>query len=224
MCNNKSTFVRHKTIMNKIICLTSLLLLSSFGSVGHANENTSNADTQLNPKVNEDNIRVANHGGVTYSLHGCAKTGGSVTCSFLLISEKDTGAYISTSSGYSSTKFIDFEGNEYSVNDARIGSKTVHGSSVKNNLLKGIPLKASVSFNNVPDSINKMAILYIELGSGSIRFDNVPLSINSTDRLADLYQEANDHSTSQKKNRSIVDEINTVRQTTETVKDIIKIF
>lgn len=210
--------------MNKIICLTSLLLLSSFGSIARANENVTNVNTQSNTKVSDNDIRVANHGGVTYSLHGCAKTGGSITCSFLLISEKDTGAFISTYSGHSSTKFIDFEGNEYSVNDAQIGSKTIHGSSVKNNLLSGIPLKASISFNNVPDSVNKMAMLYVKLGSGSIRFNNVPLSINSTDSLADLYRETPNNSASKKKNRSVVDDIDTVKKTTETVRDIIKLF
>ncbi|MEO1692515.1 MAG: hypothetical protein AAFR63_13485 [Cyanobacteria bacterium J06631_6] len=209
--------------MKNIICLASCATLLSISTIANAGELNKTSPQYV--AIASEDVRVANHDGITYEMHGCARQGSSVTCSFFMTSEgQDRTARINAKS----TRFIDFEGNEYLGSSAQIGSSS--GSSAQKSLIDGITMKGSISFTNIPRNVNDFAVLDIHAGnSDRLRFKQVFL-IDDDARYTCRNCEEN-NTTSSSENRSINDNLNdvkdatnTMKETGNTVKDIIRLF
>jgi hypothetical protein len=202
--------------MKNIIGLASCLVFFTLPNIASAeNVNLNNSSQQLSEESSEQDIKVVHGNGIIYKMYGCTKQSNTVNCSFLLTSDKDKIGVIGV--GSRGTRFIDFNGNEYYSSYARIGNESSGGNgSVSNELIRGIPIKASISFDNIPENVNQFATLELHEYVTEIRFDNISISNKSTDIVSDV----EDSYTSNSDRGAVTDNVETRQRNQDTLKDI----
>jgi len=112
---------------------------------------------QLEKPANE--ATVVEDNSFKFQLQGCKRTGKNVTCSLLITNLADQDRTVNLYTVYwgrrdSGTRGFDFSGNEYSALAVQVGK--AQGESEGTQLLKGIPIKASVSFE-MPRQVTQLA-------------------------------------------------------------------
>jgi hypothetical protein len=113
-----------------------------------------------------------------FKLQGCQHKGDTVVCKFIVTNLKSQkrSVYMINQSNYGgNTRIIDISGNEFLTNAIYLGNSHV------NTLLSNVPMKGSVSFKNVPRSVNKLTVLDIKYRAGdaeatSVQFNNITIS------------------------------------------------
>lgn len=98
-----------------------------------------------------------------FQLQGCQRTDLKVTCSLLITNLAEKGrnfALYATSYNSGASRCFDFSGNEYyaQMSQVGVGNSQTQGESAVTNLPKGIPIKASVSFE-IPRQVNQLAAI-----------------------------------------------------------------
>jgi hypothetical protein len=84
-------------------------------------------------------------------------------CQATLISKNsDRIVYINTNN----VKLVDFEGNEYYPSLLKLANRTSENNLIRTELVENIPFKASFIFPKIPTSVNKIALLQIQLSGG----------------------------------------------------------
>jgi TolB-like protein len=94
--------------------------------------------------------------GFTFTSQGCQRTGGNVTCRFVITSngqDRELTLYRKAS------RMIDEFGNEYRAVRVTLGSEATEGYSVDNVLVAGVPTKASLHFENVASEVTRAALI-----------------------------------------------------------------
>ncbi|MGL5834900.1 MAG: hypothetical protein ACRC1Z_16960 [Waterburya sp.] len=230
----------------KLLAVTTLLL-----TVGSTITNIANANTDVvtaQPAAATAKINYNND--IAYELHDCLRKRNTISCSLIVTSEvKDNTIFIDTRR----TRFVDFNGNEYFSNFAKIGNFTTSGDSfsnryggVGNNFMKGIPLKASVKFDNIPENVNNFAVLNLNIQTNeynpfhdlnrttNIRFDKIlvpeePVSTTNVSSDSNNYNYQNVPVASEPVSvtdslNSVKNTVSDVKQNVNTVRDILSIF
>lgn len=73
-------------------------------------------------------------------------------------------------------KLVDFEGNEYYPSLLKLANRTSENNLIRTELVENVPFKASFIFPKVPTSVNKIALLQIQLSGGldtNAKFRNI---------------------------------------------------
>jgi hypothetical protein len=112
--------------------------------------------------------QVIEYNGLKWELQNCQRGGQRVICNFLItnIGQEDNNVHLSTSS-----RIFDLSGNEYSAKETQVGK-----NNYSTTLIRGIPTKASISFE-LPREITKFAVLEVNtLNDGTIKFRDVNIS------------------------------------------------
>lgn len=220
--------------------LTATTLLLTTGTI--TNIATANADTVTNIQP-AATAKIAHQNDIAYEMQGCMRKSNTISCTLIITSEvKDNKIFIETTR----TRFIDLNGNEYFSNSAKIGNNISNESrAVGNNFIKGIPLRASLKFDNIPESINNFAVLELGLQTDrqsfdhadtidlSVRFDKIlipeePVTTNISSE-SNNYNYQNVPVTSEPISvtdslNSVKDTVSDVKQNVNTVRDILNIF
>jgi hypothetical protein len=63
-------------------------------------------------------------------------------------------------------KLVDFEGNEYYPSLLKLANRTSENNLIRTELVENVPFKASFIFPKIPTSVNKIALLQIQLSGG----------------------------------------------------------
>lgn len=207
--------------MKNIIGFTSCLVFLTI-------PNLVNANTVSNQSSQEP-VKVTHQNEIAYAMHSCMRKSNTINCTLSLTSE---GKVQKLTINVKNTRFIDLNGNEYFVSFAQIGKSVSNGYQVENNLINGVPFKASLEFDNIPQDINKLAILDIDIdySDTNVRFDNIaiiqePINTNNSDNYN--YQNTpvvSEPASVNENPNSLQDTVNSVRQNVNTVRDILNIF
>jgi hypothetical protein len=217
----------------KLLTATTLFL-----TIGTALSNIANAENVTTKPV-EEAVKITQKNDIAYELHGCMRKSNTLSCTLVITSEvKDNKIFIATKN----TRFIDLNGNEYFSNSAKVGNQFDGWNGIiGNNFIQGVPLKASIKFDNIPQNVNNFAILDLGIKIDSdtnvltnIRFDKISIAqepVNTTNISGDSndynYQnvpvDSEPVSVTDSLN-SVKDTVNGVRQNVNTVKDILNIF
>ena len=88
----------------------------------------------------------------------CKYINNQVNCSFLITPLKNNEAYINVRD----SRIIDNAGNIYTASSATIGNNTSSEISIRIRLVKDIPVKMSVSFDNINQLGSKLALFEID--------------------------------------------------------------
>jgi hypothetical protein len=76
-------------------------------------------------------------------------------------------------------KLVDFEGNEYYPSLLKLANRTSENNLIRTELVENVPFKASFIFPKIPTSVNKIALLQIQLSGGldiNAKFRNLAAS------------------------------------------------
>ena len=106
-----------------------------------------------------------------------------MTCNLLLtnVSQEDRRFYLQLNNGTSVSVLIDDQSDEYRSSGGSFGLlSTENGGFLVNTLVPGIPLKASVKFGSIPDTVSGIRLLRIDAYSGQsdikVDFRDLPLT------------------------------------------------
>lgn len=109
---------------------------------------------------------------ITFELKQCKLSGRTLTFYLLIINSDSRDRSV----GFGNPRFIDNFGNEYKENYImQFGNeKRVNYWWIENNLVSGIPMKASIIFENVPQELSQIALFEIQTNSNyKIQFKNL---------------------------------------------------
>lgn len=120
-------------------------------------------------------------GNLLFELKGCNLSGTSVRCEFLVINKSED---INVIIYAGSSRLFDAEGNEYHAREATLGnSKSNIGvlweEPASTRLTSGIPVKARLSFYNIPPETQRATLVELRGSQGTdyvVQFRNVPLA------------------------------------------------
>jgi hypothetical protein len=76
-------------------------------------------------------------------------------------------------------KLVDFEGNEYYPSLLKLANRTSENNLIRTELVENVPFKASFIFSKIPTSVDKIALLQIQLSGGldtNAKFRNIVTS------------------------------------------------
>lgn len=120
--------------------------------------------------------------GIQFELLGCRSKSGNVTCDLMLTNDTSEDKSVSMYFNYGdySTLIIDDQSNEHRARGGNLGIKNAEDASyLDTTLVSGIPLRATVRFNAVPDTVSGFRLLRIRFdsrGNGNADFRDVPLT------------------------------------------------
>lgn len=120
--------------------------------------------------------QVIEEKGLKWELLNCSRAGQKVNCNFLVtnVGQEDNNVDLESDSD---SRIFDLSGNEYPAKGSQIGkSQSFESFASSTTLIRGIPTKASVSFE-LPQEITKLAVLEVATYfDGKIQFRNVNVS------------------------------------------------
>ena len=114
--------------------------------------------------------QVIEENGLKWELLNCSRAGQKVICNFLVTNVGQEDRSVRLESG-SSSRIFDLSGNEYPAKGSQIGKDQSSGDSATT-LIRGIPTKASVSFE-LPQEITSFAVLEVFYHEGKIQFRDI---------------------------------------------------
>ncbi len=119
--------------------------------------------------------QVIEENGLKWELLNCSRVSQKIICNFMVtnIGQEDNRV---TLEGGSYSRIFDLSGNEYPAKGSQIGKDQSSTSNSSTILIKGIPTKASVSFE-LPQEITKLAVLEVATSlDGKIQLRDVNVS------------------------------------------------
>ena len=119
--------------------------------------------------------------GVSFQLLGCRAAGDGVSCDLVLtnVGQEDRSFTLFLKNGDRSSVLIDDQSNEYRSKGGSLGILSTDDWGLQNTLVPGIPLKASVKFGGVPDTVSGIRLLRVVASSGDwlkADFRDLPLT------------------------------------------------
>jgi hypothetical protein len=116
--------------------------------------------------------QVIEEDGLKWELLNCSRAGQKVICNFIVTNVGQQDRYVVLAGN--SSRIFDLSGNEYTAKGNQIG-KEQSSSTASTTLIRGIPTKASVSFE-LPQEITSFAVLEVSYFGGKIQFRNINVS------------------------------------------------
>ncbi len=122
----------------------------------HVSAQTLNGVTKTNSTTYEDDrVKVV--------VGQCSRKLQDLICQATLTSKNsDRIVNINTNN----VKLVDFEGNEYYPSSLKLANRTSENNLIRTELVENVPFKASFTFPKIPTSVNKIALLQIQLSGG----------------------------------------------------------
>jgi TolB-like protein len=121
--------------------------------------------------------------GIQFEVVGCRDKAGNVTCNLMLTnqSQEDKHITVSLSNGDNSSILIDDQSSEYRATGGSLGIKNAENQwGLDTTLVAEVPLKASVRFSGVPESVSGIRLLRVRCDIGyntrMIDFKDIPLT------------------------------------------------
>ena len=120
--------------------------------------------------------------GISFQLLGCKAAGDGVSCDFFLtnIGQEDRDFWLHLRDGDSSSVLIDDQSDEYRSTGGSLGLLSSDGGYyLENTLVPGIPLKASVKFSGIPETVSGIRLLRVVANAGGwmkADFRDLPLT------------------------------------------------
>jgi hypothetical protein len=113
--------------------------------------------------------------GFTFKLQQCARRGETVTCDFTVVADqKDDRLYV-----WAKSRLFDSTGSDHLASSIFIGGngeKVSHYGAITHDLVRGIPVRARVTFEGVPTTQVGVPLLELALSGDNVQFRDVPLS------------------------------------------------
>lgn len=114
-------------------------------------------------------------GGTRFVLNGCRALTSRLICDLVVIRiEKDRDFRV-----YWDSRFIDANGNEYSRPTVSIGGTSGHslkgGGWVEGNLIKDVPTKLRIEFDEVGSGVKRVEVLEVHGYEGKVQFRKIQL-------------------------------------------------
>jgi hypothetical protein len=98
-------------------------------------------------------------------LQGCSRSGKAVKCSVNIVSKVDQTVGVGSCSSDTKTRFFDPQGIEHKANTVEFGNKFDRsGCTVETALLKDVPAKATLTFNDAAPETKNIKALEISIG------------------------------------------------------------
>lgn len=117
---------------------------------------------------------------ILFQLVGCKAAGDGVSCDLILtnVGQEDIHCYLNLRNGDRSSVLIDDQSNEYRSSGGSLGLLSSDNDAyLENTLVPGIPLKASVRFAGIPETVSGIRLLRISAGGGvKADFRDLPLT------------------------------------------------
>ena len=127
---------------------------------------------ELLPKEGGNVAQKIESTGFTFELQGCRRSGDDVSCNILITNVGDSDTICSLNN---SSRIISTSGEEFAATKVQVGQ----GSS---RLIRGVPVKAVLSFRNTPSRVSNLAVLEVSYEyppisnkERSIQFRNVTI-------------------------------------------------
>jgi TolB-like protein len=120
--------------------------------------------------------------GISFQLLGCKAAGGGVSCDFILtnVGQEDRSFLLQMNHGDESSVLIDDQSDEYRARGGSLGLLSSDDTwYLRNVLVPGIPLKASVKFATVPETVSGIRLLRVRAyaeGTFVADFRDLPLT------------------------------------------------
>jgi hypothetical protein len=103
-------------------------------------------------------------------LQGCNRSGKAVKCSVNIVSKIDQSIRVGSCGNDTRTRFFDPQGIEHKANMVELGNKFYQsGCTVETALIKDIPAKATLTFNDIALETKSMKALEISIGIKSAK-------------------------------------------------------
>lgn len=119
---------------------------------------------------------VVRENGFVLELHSCSLKGDELECKLLISSEREDTSF----SLNSWSRLIEGDGNEMVASRIQLGKDEARGQyhSVKADLVRGVPVKMSVSFAGLNTAVSGKQVRLIDLSVSGLtaHFQNVPVS------------------------------------------------
>jgi hypothetical protein len=98
-------------------------------------------------------------------LQGCNRSGKTVKCSVNIVSKIDQSIRVGSCSSDTRTRFFDPQGIEHKANMVEFGNRFDRGGcTVETSLIKDVPAKATLTFNDIALETKSMKALEISIG------------------------------------------------------------
>jgi cell division protein FtsB len=116
------------------------------------------------PASNIDPSQNVSFDSIDVALQSCNRSGKSVICSLNITSKVDRTVGVGNCSNDTRTRFFDLQGNEYRAKISQFGSQLNNsGCTVRTALIKEVPAKAVLTFNDVPLEVDRLKVLEVSV-------------------------------------------------------------
>jgi hypothetical protein len=154
-CANAMRLHQHKSSAKSIISLLGLVSVWLYPQ-HQVSAQTLTSVTKTNPTTYEDDR-------IKLVVQQCSRKLQDLICQATLTSKNsDRIVNINTNN----VKLVDFEGNEYYPSLLKLANRTSENNLIRTELVENVPFKASFIFPKIPTSVNKIALLQIQLSGG----------------------------------------------------------
>lgn len=115
-----------------------------------------------------------------FALQKCQRVSKIVTCYLIItnLADEDRQLNLYGNHNYGDVprpQIVDYSGNQYVIKEVQIGNKRSNGYEVESRLIRGIPVKASVSFE-LPRQVNKLAVFEVVARKAGVLIYSTPFS------------------------------------------------
>jgi hypothetical protein len=118
---------------------------------------------QIPAGITKTNATTYEDDRVKFVVGQCNRKLQELICQATLTSKNsDRIVYLNTNN----VKLVDFEGNEYYPSLLKLANRTSENNLIRTELVENVPFKASFIFPKIPTSVNKIALLQIQLSGG----------------------------------------------------------
>lgn len=110
--------------------------------------------------------------GITITLQRCRLDGDRVDCEFSVTSDEDEEVML-----FGESRLIEADGNEIAASKIAFGDQKVEGhlSSVAEELVRNVPVKAGATFEGVNLNFNTLRLIELRCAPANFRFQNIAL-------------------------------------------------
>ncbi len=186
--NSQSKFFQVLTVLSLFVGVISLFKLNFpvFASAVDTSK-SSKGNKQNQPTKVESNHQIESHHLVeqdnfSFQLEECKQKNITISCSLIVtnLTENELNLRLFRESSQAATRFFDLSGNGYISKTVQIGSKVSEYIVAEKLLPPGIPTKASIQFDLIPqlEKLDLLELYYYSKSAGNkiVNFHNVDIS------------------------------------------------
>ncbi len=137
-------------------------LISKVGTLSPASNTSTGASTDNSSDSSQNTS--SDFDSINISLQGCRRSSKSIICSINITSKVDQVVGFGYCGSDTKTRFFDLEGSEYRASFTQLGSRVDNsGCTVETALIKEVPAKAFLVFNDIPLDVKRIKALEVSV-------------------------------------------------------------